>query len=38
MLAWYGGRYDPDDIGEAEIVAAIWPDGERLVGRPISKA
>lgn len=23
MLAWYGGPYDPDDIGEAEIRAAL---------------
>lgn len=23
MLSWYGGPYDPDDIGEAEIVAAL---------------
>lgn len=23
MLTWHGGPYDPDDIGEAEIVAAL---------------
>jgi Plasmid pRiA4b ORF-3-like protein len=23
MLAWYGGPYDPDDIGEAQIRAAL---------------
>ncbi|WP_204262982.1 hypothetical protein [Methylobacterium sp. BTF04] len=23
MLAWHGGPYDPDDMGEAEIVAAL---------------
>ena len=23
MLAWYGGSYDPDDIGEAEILTAL---------------
>ena len=29
MLTWHGGPYDPDDIGEAEIVAALGKQARR---------
>ncbi|WP_245517709.1 plasmid pRiA4b ORF-3 family protein [Methylorubrum sp. Q1] len=29
MLTWHGGPYDPEDIGEAEIVAALGKQARR---------
>lgn len=28
-LTWHGGPYDPDDLGEAEIVAALGNQSRR---------
>jgi hypothetical protein len=33
-LDWYGGSYDPDDIGEQQIVAALKPTAKTRRGSP----